>query len=456
MVVPHIRSTSAEPSLPSWFMRHGMALCGGDKISNKSVFLVIKEIVDNAMDACRSHGWPGVDSSRVTVELINEGDITRFVCTDFGGPGITPEEVESIQNMFSSTKATGSGFSGKFGLGLKFVVIFLHQAGCGPIHFKIVSKDSKVVKFDLMVEGGGDAIRVGEVCVDDDMKQAVEFTTEVSVKLPSSPELTYDILLQSLREYLSLTSSFLTPPQATISFQCNGQKLAGLPSLKASAAHPVASYKLDCVTVAIRVRREPEMNCGTDRVVNVTRLVNSTAMMNLSGWTECCCLQALKEAIGGRMGDEFGIVKVGDEFREVGLLSCQLNCSVFPESPSTWGAIDVYINVESGGCQFGSLSKSSLAGFPPRNGGDHLPLLIAAITGGLRKIKNMGPGTFVSVADWNIKCASEIWAPMLCEMVGRVSDRNAQVPKMQKSLVDFLKRSSLRTKAGGGGRSAGG
>ncbi|KAF4719318.1 hypothetical protein FOZ62_028061 [Perkinsus olseni] len=126
-----LNSDNERPLLSSWFMKHGMSLCGSERVDNRSVFLVVKEILDNAIDACRHLKDPRTEP-KVSVTL--ESDL-KLICSDLGGPGIAADGVDSIRGMFSSTKHvdSGTGFSGKFGLGLKFVTLFLHQAGCAAI-----------------------------------------------------------------------------------------------------------------------------------------------------------------------------------------------------------------------------------------------------------------------------------------------------------------------------------
>ncbi|EER20433.1 hypothetical protein Pmar_PMAR010172, partial [Perkinsus marinus ATCC 50983] len=74
---------------------------------------------------------------------------------------------------------------------------------------------------------------------------------------------------------------------------------------------PMARYTVNCVSVMVRTRRERDISARVDaeRTILVTRLVNGTAMANLQGWSECCLLKGLQEALQGRSGDEFGIVK---------------------------------------------------------------------------------------------------------------------------------------------------
>lgn len=255
-----LNSSNEGSLLSSWFVEHGMSLCGSNKVDSRSVFLVVKEIVDNAIDACRSPkgnsnlitpnttvifaayyelsrgspsklarkrslsdnrraAWsdsttvPSDPLSRTKVSVVLRDD-HKFICSDFGGPGIAAHSVDSIRNMFSSTKSADrgkssadmaswcssdvrlSGFSGRFGLGLKFVILFLHQAGCGAIQyviientltmevwsfiafsFEVVTEEARLVEFDLLVEAGD--IRLGEVKVEISSEDP-GFTTRVS------------------------------------------------------------------------------------------------------------------------------------------------------------------------------------------------------------------------------------------------------------------------------------
>ncbi|KAF4659692.1 hypothetical protein FOZ61_004550 [Perkinsus olseni] len=173
-----LNSDNERPLLSSWFMKHGMSLCGSERVDNRSVFLVVKEILDNAIDACRHLKDPRTEP-KVSVTLKSD---FKLICSDLGGPGIAADGVDSIRGMFSSTKHadSGTGFSGKFGLGLKFVTFFLHQAGCAAIHFEVVTDEVRLVKFVLLVEDGG--IKVGEVRIDK-IDGDPGFTTRVSLPL---------------------------------------------------------------------------------------------------------------------------------------------------------------------------------------------------------------------------------------------------------------------------------
>eukprot|EP00916_Digyalum_oweni_P022066 GHVL01036634.1.p1 GENE.GHVL01036634.1~~GHVL01036634.1.p1 ORF type:complete len:273 (+),score=55.04 GHVL01036634.1:95-913(+) len=159
------------------FFRKNLEVTGFGK--KNGFFQCCKELVDNAVDACNRK----TGSNIVRISIEETKPLRTTIRVQDTGVGIETSNIMNLGTLFGSTKSKDIQSGGRFGIGLKSVVMHSHASGGAGVSAKLRVSSSDIWLFELLYnEENG--IHVANVSV---QKDASSWMTEFSVELPTPP-----------------------------------------------------------------------------------------------------------------------------------------------------------------------------------------------------------------------------------------------------------------------------
>lgn len=177
----------------------------------RATVMAVKEIIDNALDACEDVGV----LPEIHINLASEGDIFTIYAKD-NGSGIPPDSVESAfgELLFGSKFDVYKQTRGQQGIGVSAAFLWSQKTTGEPVRVITKTKDGDAWQFTLGAEGRG----VIKVISKRRVSTTFEHGTVIEMKFRGS--------WQSKRHLLIyLEGVALANPHANISVRLNGEEI---------------------------------------------------------------------------------------------------------------------------------------------------------------------------------------------------------------------------------------
>ena len=393
-----------------WFSRN-LTIAGLS--ADDAAFTVAKELVHNAVDACRDKATKiMIDVS----ELIEDGNsIIRVSCTDWG-KGLGVDEVDAVAGIFKSTKSE-SFSAGKFGVGLKLIALHSQRATGRPITLKT---PTFIVDLGLI----------------DDTIDIVSFqkvTNEYNDNLPSLEAVAHTIcndLQRFTRNFLVYMSELSKSLGGTadLTLTVNGSLVFPYEHPKPKPLIIYYSTKNMSASFEMCLDHKDKRN-ESDRQFEKISLIRSVNQVPLLfRGSDCEMIAAFNTALS-QCAVSLGLRDIGpitagslqaDKMSDFDPVSC---CSSLTGCPgSNWSHLIVRIDasLSSTDCEYTSLIKS---GISSKDG--HLTGSVARVLSKLfSTVKRKWPAEFQSNNDAGKHAAMKVYIPAISNCVANVITRS--------------------------------
>ncbi|XP_026193048.1 uncharacterized protein LOC113147272 [Cyclospora cayetanensis] len=148
-------------------------------------FMVCKEFLDNAVDACAksvSPLLPPLDCENVELEVSIRTTSLLVTCRDTG-KGIDCATVSALGEVFCSSKAQDPQTGGEFGIGLKAIMLSSQRDLKQPVNVKIRMRECEVWSFGISLDAASVAPLIQNFAVEALPASMWPWMTEFSVEL---------------------------------------------------------------------------------------------------------------------------------------------------------------------------------------------------------------------------------------------------------------------------------
>ena len=380
----------------TWFSRN-LAIAGFSE--HASAFTTCKELIDNAVDASRA-----TDQQRVCISIEAIGsDVVKICCKDWGS-GFTQAALEALSNLFVSTKNDTCTSTGKFGIGLKLVLLSsLKQTG-QPVEvygktfgIKLTMKDSSIEIADFQnIHASPNS-----------------FSTSIIVY-----SISHDIeaLQERVHAYLA---------ELAESLPCWNFLLSGT---------AVTVPKVDAVFYTDQILTCSAYFCpgaSDNKKLEICRSVNFVPL--IFNGTDCCLLAGAVASLT-QCAASLGL----KELRNPGVSDLHAQISCQSESGS-WGKLRIRINANLNvdKCQYVSLAKNALVADAELSASVN-----RAVSKVLARAKRRWPKQLQSLADAGRHAAFKIYIPALAESFANIFTKSTS-QEMRMKVEELLGLSNV-------------
>lgn len=378
---------------------------------SQTAFMTFKELIENSIDATSSSQSP-----KLSVRIDQCGDLLEISCCD-NGLGFLPDSIESIQTIFNSLRSSNaSTCTGKFGIGLKAIVMMCHSS-CGGRDVSVKSLragSNSSVSFDLGCSESHDVI-IKNVSVRE-VAEANGFTTCVTACSPFPPDL--NLFCQDIRSYITELVTLRGTLHVALSVDDEDEEqFVGDFSHTKVVNHSDPSGFISCSVGLVTTQSE-------GKCINIVRYVNSTPLMTTNS-SNCSLLAGCVSAISKQaasLGIEFmpPILFLPDS---IVTSACKVSS---PPQGSSWTSVVVRVNLThpSKDVDYTCLSKDGVSGV--KSVSSNLSgIVVRCVRGALKKAQTRFSMQFQSNEVFEHKRALSVYIPSiahnLAELVARVA-----------------------------------
>lgn len=372
-------------------------------------FMTCKELIENAIDAtCEGP----VGSIKLEV---NARESNWLVSCEDNGRGFEVDSVEALCNVFSSSKRNpGRPSTGKFGVGLKAMVIMSSETCKQDVLITSAIRGSgSAVKFRLSCDPLGEVV-MSEPCLIE--RSSSGWTTQVLVHCPVSPSM--EEFVESVSVYIRELCTSFKAPQLGVEFIFNGKSIIKLPTNE-----PVSFVSHHDASGLIRCTASLGFGEGTRRIT-IVRFVNGVPLITPSS-TACSLLQGALGVVcklSPSLGIELGKGSVTESSTDM----VRSHVSVASGPPdSLWTTLNIRINIvqqESRNIEYNCLSKDAVIGV--KNTSASLPIVVArCVKACLKKAQVKFRSEFQSHEDYEYKCAVAKHIPCIAHNLSALCER---------------------------------
>jgi len=376
-----------------WFARN-LAIAGFSE--HTAAFTTCKELIDNAVDASRVSGGHKVN---LILEQLTP-DLVKISCEDWG-TGFSQANLDSLSDLFNSTKVDDCISAGKFGIGLKLILLSSIKLTGQPV--EITGLDFSVI-----------------LTLTNSKIDFVEFRHFSPA--PDSPSTRITVFSNSAdpEDLKFRVSSYLS--ELAQSFPTWKFLLSG------AAIERHAGEVVEFQDTRFLCSLEILPGCPEKKKFEIVRLINSTPL--IFNGAECALLSG---AIAGlaQSAPSLGVSDLsnpGVSRSSQAELGCQ--------GLGAWGRlrlrVDVSLTAEA--CEYASLAKTALAPNPDLAAG-----VTRAVSKTLARAKRRWPAQLKSLADAGRQAALKIHIPALAESLAGIFGRakSSEVRQKVEELMGF-------------------
>ena len=362
----------------SWFTKN-LAIAGFS--DHASAFTTCKELIDNAVDASRS-----TEKQRVSVYIEELGSgVVKISCEDWGS-GFTQTALEALSNLFVSTKNDTCVSTGKFGIGLKLVLLSSLKLTGQPVEVNGKTFAVKLVLQDSAIE-------------------IVDFQNTVDLPNAFSTRITVYSISHDVEALINQVHAYLIDLAESLpcwNFYFSGKQ--------------VTAPKVEAVSY-----RDPIVSCSVyflpgvtdNRKVEISRSVNSVPL--IFNGTDCCIMSGAIASLT-QCAPSIGL----RDLRNPGVseLHAQVGCQC---DSGDWGKIKLRIDVSLpvDKCVYVSLAKNALVA-----DADLSACVNRVVSKALARTKRRWPNQLQSLADAGRQAALKIHIPALAESFADIFARS--------------------------------
>lgn len=400
--------------------------------SERSPFMVFKELFENALDAVR-----GQDVSQIDIRVESLHDCLEFTCSD-NGTGFDSQSVSAIHRIFESHRNGDiHGISsGKFGVGLKAIALLCSKE-CSGRELSIgtvvgAESDSPYqVSFRIGADACGEiSIRQPEITTLDSPLTVMQ--TVVTAYAPWGTNSIESISTQ-IQSYLESFSRL--PRPVTITVEVCGESLPIKPSPSISEIQVFdPSGILQCF-VAINRHTTPD-----HPTISILRYVNGAPLITPgSSITNCVLLSGTLSAVS-KICPSLGIeLTINPQIESI--VSWTLPIAAVPQD-SSWHnlTIGIALSCASSDVQYPSLCKCAVGGVGTSSSVEKL--VSRCVTSGLKKIQKRIPSQFQSPEDHEYKKAVTQYIPIIACNLSQVIRRSSPLADPITELAQLLQIST--------------
>ncbi|VUZ96806.1 DNA topoisomerase 6 subunit B, putative [Plasmodium vivax] len=407
-----------------------------------ALFMTVKELFDNSIDALSSVKGKGKEVQILIREYKKELSLYEIVCRD-NGEGAEIKDLEKFSEIFLTSKGERKT-GGKFGIGLKTILLYSFKTAYGFLHLKVRVEENKIWDFMLLIDKdlSHTFVQNFKEYVDEEWKWSIEIS--VILKMNSTCSV-YD---RRISFYMKLI--LLWKKDITVKCSCDGVQefthTCGEEHHTDDEHESLDSFVANCTNVVFRKRNLNSHNFDTNMFVNVRksgkvdvngtgvhmgflfliRYVNSMPLWGNNA-ADCSITKSFKSFLklyGPQFGMELFNVENLEETYPDELIS--LECfkdlkeishtfRVKKSEKSTWDIILLGIDVRGSDISFASLSKTCI------NEGKSLSSLISKCALGLfNSVKVDFPEEFESLADYQLRQALDIYGVHLASSLSKI------------------------------------
>ncbi|KJP87950.1 hypothetical protein AK88_02384 [Plasmodium fragile] len=409
---------------------------------DNALFMTVKELFDNSIDALCSVKGKGKEVQILIREYKKELSLYEIVCRD-NGEGAEIKDLEKFSEIFLTSKDE-SKTGGKFGIGLKTILLYSFKTAYGFLHLKVRVEEKKIWDFMLLIDKdlSHTFVQNFKEYVDEEWKWSIEIS--VILKMNSTCSV-YD---RRISFYMMLILLW----KKDINVQCSCDGVQEFTHTCEEQHHTDDEHQLldsfvpNCTNMIFRKRNLTSHNFNTNMYINVRKSgkvdVNGTGIhmgfvfliryvnsMPLWGNNAADCsitksFMSFLKLYGPQFGMELFNVENLEEIYPDELIS--LECfkdlkeishtfRVKKSEKSTWDIILLGIDVRGSDISFASLSKTFI------NEGKSLSSLISKCALGLfSSVKADFPDEFESLSDYQLRQALDIYGVQLASSLSKI------------------------------------
>ena len=373
-------------------------------------FMTCKELIENAVDATCDVPDGGI---RLDVDARESNWLVS--CED-NGRGFEVDSVEALCNVFSSSKRNaGRASTGKFGVGLKAMVLMCSEACKQDVVITSAIRGSgSAVKFRLSCDPLGEVVMSEPHLIE---RSSSGWTTQVLVHCPVPPSL--EEFVESVSVYISeLCTSFKTP-QFGVEFILDGKSIVKFPTNEpvSFVSHHDASGLIRCTA---------NLSFGEiTRRITIVRFVNGVPLITPSSMA-CNLLQGALGVVcklSPSLGIELGKGSVA-ESSTTDMVRSHVSVASGPPD-SSWTSLNIRVNIvqqQSRNIEYNCLSKDAVVGV--KNTSASLPIVVArCVRACLKKAQAKFRSEFQSHEDFEYKCAVAKHIPCIAHSLSALCER---------------------------------
>ncbi|GAW81602.1 hypothetical protein, conserved [Plasmodium gonderi] len=407
-----------------------------------ALFMTVKELFDNSIDALSGVKGKGKEVQISIREHDRNLSLYEIICRD-NGEGTEIKDLEKFSEMFLTSK-DNSKTSGKFGIGLKTILLYSFKTAYGFLHLKVRVEENKIWDFMLVIDK--DLSHTFVQNFKEYMDKEWTWSIEISVILKINNAC--NIYDKRISFYMKLTLLW----KKDINIKCcydnveefthtceehhsNDDEHFLLDSLVDNCTSMIfrknhlTSYNFN-VNTYINVRKSGKFDENGMRIntghIYLIRYVNSMPLLGNTA-TDCSITKSFANFLklyGPQFGMElFTVGNLEEIYSEEPInLECFKDLNeighmfrVKKSEKSTWNIIVLGIDVRGSDISFANLTKTCI------NEGKALSSLISKCTLGLfNSIKMQLPDEFESLSDYQLRQALDIYGVQLASSLSKI------------------------------------
>ncbi|CRG94014.1 DNA topoisomerase VI, b subunit, putative [Plasmodium gallinaceum] len=406
-----------------------------------ALFMTVKELFDNSIDSLANIKDEEEKKKKKKIEiLINEYNknlsFYEIICRDNGG-GIQIKDLESFAEMFLTSKDK-SKTCGKFGIGLKTILLYSYKTAYGFLHIKVKVEKNKIWEFMLVIDKNLNHTFVQNF--KEYIDEEWDWSVEISVILKINNKFIYD-----KRIFLYIKLTLLWKRDINVKCCCDSEQfiytyeenskddnilnliLDNDTTIAFQKKH-LSSFNFN-LNIYIDVRKSDKIFVDTSNtnigIIFLIRYVNSMPLFGIN--TECSItnyFKAFLKLYGPQFGMEIFSMENANEIGLDGLINLEHFkdlkdiCDIFylkKSEKSTWNLMILGIDVIGSDISFANLKKNSI------KEGEYLSNLIKkCLLNSFNNIKTKKPQEFESLSDYQLRQALDIYGTQLASSLSKI------------------------------------
>ncbi|CAA9988886.1 DNA topoisomerase 6 subunit B, putative [Plasmodium knowlesi strain H] len=408
-----------------------------------ALFMTVKELFDNSIDALSSVKGKGKEVQIIIREYKKELSLYEIVCRD-NGEGAEIKDLEKFSEIFLTSKDE-SKTSGKFGIGLKTILLYSYKTAYGFLHLKVRVEENKIWDFMLLIDK--DLSHTFVQNFKEYVNEEWKWSIEISVILKMNN--TCNVYDRRISFYMMLI--LLWKKDINIKCSCDGVEefthTCDEQEPTDDEHELLDSFVANCTNMIFKKRNLNSHNFNINMYVNVRKSgkanVNETGILHMgfvfliryvnsmplwgNNAADCSITKSFKSFLklyGPQFGMDLFNVENLEEIYPDELIS--LECfndlkeishtfRVKKSEKSTWDIILLGIDVQGNDISFANLSKTCI------NEGKSLSSLISKCALGLfNSVKVDFPEEFESLSDYQLRQALDIYGVQLASSLSKI------------------------------------
>ncbi|CRH00702.1 DNA topoisomerase VI, b subunit, putative [Plasmodium relictum] len=407
-----------------------------------ALFMTVKELFDNSIDALSNIKDEEDKKKKKKIEiLINEYNknlsFYEIICRD-NGEGIQIKDLESFAEMFLTSKDKRKT-CGKFGIGLKTILLYSFKTAYGFLHIKVKVEKNKIWEFMLVIDKSLNHTFV------QNFKEYIDgewnWSVEISVILKINNK-----FINDKRIFLYIKLALLWKRDINVKCCCDSEQFTyscddhfeddhllnliidnGV-SMIFQKKH-LSSYNFN-LNICMDVRKSDKILTNTPNtnigIIFLIRYVNSMPLFGSN--TDCSITNDFKNFLklyGPQFGMElFSVMENSNEIYLDELINLEYFkdlkhiCDTFylkKSEKSTWNLMILGIDVIGSDISFANLKKNCI------KEGEYLSNIIKkCLLNSFNNIKTKLPQEFESLSDYQLRQALDIYGTQLASSLSKI------------------------------------